>query len=170
MKRFAAPLASLLLVLLYGTTARADLFDLGDISAGDIKAETRVILGADVAFDDTWMFTLTDPLFTSAEVVRVDIGQLSGIQIDSVTSPDFTFVEVESDVFSFEGGELDAGPYEFRVQGHTTGQSGGTYAVGVAAIPEPQTAALLALGLVVLAAQGHHFRTTRARLRAGRAA
>jgi hypothetical protein len=165
MKTSALSLASLLLVLLYGSAARADLFDLGDISAGGIVGDERIILGADLPVDDTWTFTLTDPLFTSATVVRVDAGQLSGIEIDSVTSPDFTFVEVEPDMFVFEGAELDAGPYEFRVQGRTVGQNGGAYTVVVAAIPEPQTAALLALGLVMLAAQAHHFRATRARLR-----
>ena len=170
MKRSALPLASILLVLLSGSAARADLFDLGDVSAGDIEEETRLILGMDIAFDDTWTFTLTDPLYTEAAVVRVDTSQLVGIQIDRVTSPDFTFDEVEPGSFLFEGAELDAGPYEFRVEGQTIGQNGGSYTVLVAAIPEPRTAALLALGLVVLAAQGHHFRTNRARLRARRTA
>jgi hypothetical protein len=165
MKRSAAPLASLLLVLSYASAARADLFDLGDIGAGDIELQERVILGVDLPFDDTWTFTLTEPLFTAVSVVRVDIGQLSGIEIDSVTSSDFSFVELEPDLFVFEGAELETGAYEFRVQGQTVGQTGGSYVVGVSAIPEPQTAALLALGLLVLAAQGHHFRTARARLR-----
>lgn len=168
MKRPAALLVSLLLVLLYGSCAQALLVDLGHIGAGDIATQTRDIRGANLAFDDTWTFTLTEPLFTAASAVGVDIGQLSAIEIDSVTSSDFSFLEVQPDVFVFQGADLAAGTYAFTVTGSTTGQLGGSYAVGVSAIPEPETAALLALGLAGLAVQSHHFGRARARLRSPR--
>jgi len=152
---------SLLGFSLFADPARAATFDLGEVAAGDLVTQARSIEGTGIIFEDTWTFSLADLLSASISVVKFEIGDFSSVDIQSVTSPDFSFSEIAPGMFLFEGVGLSAGEYSFSVTGVTTGRVGGSYTVGVAVIPEPPTAALLALGLVGLAVQCHRFNPNR---------
>lgn len=142
--------------------AQATTVDAGSIS-GSYSTVFNVLPGT--SFADTVNFSIAAPsaLTGTATSLRLNFGSLSLWDIAGLTvnvwnnSHPFGTVNFGSfagDASSYTFNLPSAGNYHVDITGTATGSFGGTYAVGlqVAAVPEPETYAMLLAGLGVMGA------------------
>ena len=127
------------------------------INAGQVATHTFLHDGG--TFFDTFNFTIGSGGALSASAVSISLGNLFNITGLQGTIWDNWHPNGNSYLGSFNGdnttfnvGSLGAGNYHIDFTGTATGLAGGAYlaAVSVAAVPEPESYALLLAGLGVM--------------------
>ncbi|XVJ69088.1 MAG: PEP-CTERM sorting domain-containing protein [Rhizobacter sp.] len=153
-------------VLLWGTAfqAHAATYNLGTVSSGAPLSFNAAVTSAG-AFSDIFTFTLPAAFGTGFSLLNFPVGGLFNTVLTSATlfsnadgalfSSDDTIARsgtITSTGISFTGGASAAGSYYLNVTGIATGPQGGLYngAISVAAVPEPETYAMLLAGLGVM--------------------
>lgn len=149
-KPIIAALSTALLALAAAAPASAKTEDLGSLtdgSAGFSNGFLRPVSN----FTDYYTFSLTQSRDVLGQLVLIDIGQLFNINIFSVALSG-TGIQgwltdtVAADGFSFAS--VSAGNYTLAINGNVTGIWGGAYGGVIAgAVPEPETYAMMLLGL-----------------------
>lgn len=151
-------LASTALVIASSSAYATDVVDLGELGAGFNTYSNTV--AADTTFTNTFnfslaevstgTFSLSDLPLTNNGVTVLGFSELSFNLYDS--SNTWIAGSVAGGEFTFSS--LAAGNYSIGVEGTSNGVAGGVYsgAISIAAVPEPESYALLALGLGVIGA------------------
>lgn len=160
-------LAVLLLALVTGGTASAactETFSLGVMGPGALRVFGNDF-GSTRHFEDCYSFTLVGPASAYGATFEFDLSALRNIDISSLRlsggSLASTLVDTSPSSFSFSN--LAGGVYQFVVAGNVTGRNGFDWfgQVGYAGamvttpavaapVPEPETYALLAAGLLAV--------------------
>lgn len=152
--------------LLWGSafTAQAATYNLGTVSVGAPLSFNAAVTSSG-PFSDIFTFTLPAALSTGFSLLNFPVGGLFNTVLTSATlfsNPDgnlFTGDDsmvrgnvASSGAISFTNGPSAAGTYYLNVTGIATGSQGGLYngAISVAAVPEPETYAMLLAGLGVM--------------------
>jgi hypothetical protein len=158
---------ALLLALVTGGPAMAactETFNLGVMGPPALRIFGNDF-GSRTHFEDCYNFSLTGPANAFGATFEFDLSSLRNIDITSVSltggSLSSTLTDASPSTFSFSN--LAAGVYQFVVMGDVTGRSGHDWfgAVGYAGtmvttqavaapVPEPETYALLAAGLLAV--------------------
>ena len=152
--------------LLWGTAfhAQAATYDLGTVSTGAPLSFNAAVTSVG-PFSDIFTFTLPASLGTGFSLLNCPVGGLFNTMLTSASlfrntdgalfNSDDTMVRSGSVTpagISFTNGASAAGTYYLNVTGIATGSQGGLYngAISVAAVPEPETYAMLLAGLGVM--------------------
>lgn len=152
--------------LLWGAAfhAQASTYNLGTVSTGAPLSFNAAVTSAG-PFSDIFTFTLPAALSTGFSLLNFPVGSLFNSMLTSATlfrntdgvlfNADDTMVRsgvVTPTGISFTNGASAAGTYYLNVTGISTGSQGGLYngAISVAAVPEPETYAMLLAGLGVM--------------------
>jgi hypothetical protein len=152
--------------LLWGTAfhAQAATYNLGTVSVGAPLSFNAAVTSAG-PFSDIFTFTLPAALSTGFSLLNFPVGGLFNTMLTSATlfrnpdgnlfNSDDTMVKAGAATptgISFTNGASAAGTYYLNVTGIATGSQGGLYngAISVAAVPEPETYAMLLAGLGVM--------------------
>lgn len=144
--------------------ADAGIHDIGDLSArgnfGYVYSETPGV----GSFSDFFQFTLPSSFDVGSSAVNTQVNVFGNVFYD-ITGLSMSLYQgiagdATADTLLSSGLEIDRslgmGTYYFKVDGTATGKVGGFYTFGaVAAVPEPETYALMlaGLGLVGFAAR-----------------
>ncbi|WP_217424589.1 FxDxF family PEP-CTERM protein [Nitrogeniibacter mangrovi] len=158
-------MASVGLALL-ATSAHALEKDFGDVGAapGGTYFAEGFIEHTPGAFTDFLMFSLSSPAYdmwyglgTISDQPKVDGSNIDGLTaalyidngVAGESADDSFYALIGSGDYVTGGGPLAEGAYYFKVQGTATGPSPSSYAytATVAAVPEPQSYAMLLAGL-----------------------
>lgn len=164
--KFKALVLLLLALVTSGPVAAActQSFNLGVMGPSALR-----IFGNDFSspqsFEDCYNFTLSAPADASGRVLEWDLSLLRNIDIDTVslTGGGLSSALIDTSPSRFSFSNLAAGVYQFVVIGSVTGRRGYEWfdSVGYAGslttayattapVPEPETYAMLALGLLAV--------------------
>lgn len=162
-------LALFLLAAVAGTPAMAactNTFNLGVMGPPALRT-----FGNDFStvqsFEDCYNFTLNSPADSLGLTWEIDASWARDIDLTSVslTGGNLSNALVDTSASNFSFANLAAGVYQFVVAGNVTGSNGGLFGGGVvgysglfatsrapvaAPVPEPETYAMLALGLLAV--------------------
>lgn len=149
--------------LVVSGTAMAKTENLGNLSSPD-KATFGNWFGSSGSFTDTYTFTLDNSSNAVGGLFDFDLSW--GLHLDltsvSLTGGSLSSALVDSSPLSFSFGNLGAGTYSLLVSGVVSGQPAGFFDIGgvwysgkvetsaaqvAAPVPEPETIAMMALGL-----------------------
>lgn len=115
------------------------------------------------SFNDIYSLTVTSPTSFSAYVSEIEkdityvdaLGGLNGFNVYNISNTTFKYGLYNSlNQLVTDTTNLGTGIYEFRVSGTATGTLGGQYFLGlnVSAVPEPEMALTMLLGLTAIGA------------------
>jgi hypothetical protein len=152
--------------LLWGTAfnAQAATYNLGTLSTGAPLSFNAAVTSAG-PFSDIFTFTLPAAVSSGFSLLNFPVSGLFNTVLTSATlfsnadgnlfNGDDSMVKTgtaTSSGISFTNGASAAGTYYLNVTGISTGPQGGLYngAISVAAVPEPETYAMLLAGLGVM--------------------
>jgi len=125
----------------------------GDLGTID---NTPIVIGNTVSglLFDVYTFSLSAPGTLYGSAVSLDVSPYLGLAGFSVVLQDSMFNVLGSDTMPSDGftfGGLSAGSYALTFIGQSTGTSGGSYGGSIfAAVPEPETYALMLGGLAAI--------------------
>lgn len=162
-------LALFLLALVTGSNAMAactDSFNLGVMGPPALRSFGNDFSSVQ-SFEDCYSFTLNSPADSLGLTWELDASWARDIDLTSVTLTGGNLLSalVDTSASSFSFSNLAAGVYQFVVAGEVTGRNGGLLGGGyvgygglfatsrapvAAPVPEPQTYAMLALGLLAV--------------------
>jgi hypothetical protein len=143
--------------------AQAANYDFGTLSLGSSRSSLE-FPGAGLVvgnFSDTWSFLLANDGSTLSSAVSLNLSNffhISGGQYGLYSGPVGSGTQMGSWTFDGSSGDtynlvslMSAGPYYLSVSGLADGSSRGQYMLSItAAVPEPETYALLLAGLALV--------------------
>lgn len=150
-----ASAAAALAIGLNAAPAAAAIYDIGTVSAMPYVNSAVLPAGS---FLDVYNFNVPLAGEVAASSVSLDL-LLGGMNLLHIGNLGFSLYNDSNALLGSWGGSpvsfdsmLGAGNYHFNLSGNANGLAGGAYMFSVAAIPEPEQWALLAVGLALLSA------------------